>query len=100
MSEQYRGENFRKHQEVVSRLSVVDITKVVDYINRLAGYIEQNSEVLNDLDVVVDPFIQVQDALRAGKECPKCGRYLFLSDIPGYEYVCPECDENFFECEV
>ena len=33
-------------------------------------------------------------------KCHKCGSYLYLSDLPQYDYVCYECDENFFECEV
>lgn len=93
-------DNFKKHQEVISGLSVADIVKVVDYVNELAGFIPQDNEVLDCLDDTVKPFVQVRNTLRADKECPKCRGHLFLSDVPGYEYVCPECDENFFECEV
>ena len=28
--------------------------------------------------------------------CPKCGKQLYTSDIPGYSFVCEECDENFY----
>ena len=34
------------------------------------------------------------------KECPRCGCFLLESDLPQYDYVCMECDENFYECEV
>ena len=34
------------------------------------------------------------------KKCPKCGNLLHPSDVVGYEYVCHQCDENFYECEV
>lgn len=34
------------------------------------------------------------------KKCPKCGNLLHPSDVVGYEYVCYQCDENFYECEV
>lgn len=100
MSKEYNTENFQKHQEAISGLSVVDITRAVAYINELAELVPQNNEALDYLDCVVEPFVKVQNTLRTDRECPKCGCYLFLSDVPGYEYVCPECDENFFECEV
>ena len=32
--------------------------------------------------------------------CPHCDNPLFVSDLPDYEYVCYECDENFYECET
>lgn len=34
------------------------------------------------------------------KKCPKCYGPLHESDVEGYDYVCLECDENFFECEL
>ena len=40
------------------------------------------------------------DMLITEKRCPHCGRPLLLSDLEQYDYVCSECDENFFECEV
>ena len=32
--------------------------------------------------------------------CPKCGKQLYISDIEGYNFVCKECDENFYTIEV
>ncbi len=32
--------------------------------------------------------------------CPKCGTRLVASDLPQYDYYCPECDEDFYNCEV
>ena len=31
---------------------------------------------------------------------PRCGKRLYLSDLPQYAYVCYDCDENFFDMEV
>lgn len=36
-----------------------------------------------------------KDYSNAIVKCPKCGGYLRPSDVPGYENVCPACDENF-----
>ena len=33
-------------------------------------------------------------------KCPRCGALLYLSDLPQYEYVCYDCDENYFDVEV
>lgn len=32
--------------------------------------------------------------------CPRCGNVLDKSDLPDYEYVCYNCDENFYSFEV
>lgn len=32
--------------------------------------------------------------------CPKCSELLYVSDVVGYPYVCLNCDENFYECEI
>lgn len=32
--------------------------------------------------------------------CPRCGKRLFLSDLPQYAYVCYDCDENYFDVET
>lgn len=37
---------------------------------------------------------------RTNAKCPKCGKILLMSDLPQYDYVCYECDENFYECEM
>ena len=38
--------------------------------------------------------------LRTDKKCPHCDASLYCSDLPQYDYVCIECEENFYECEV
>ena len=45
--------------------------------------------------------VLVDKALSNGTfKCPKCKEDLSPSDVRGYRYVCHNCDENFFECEV
>ena len=31
---------------------------------------------------------------RTRRRCPRCGEYLYLSDLPQYEYVCYTCEMN------
>lgn len=33
-------------------------------------------------------------------ECPKCKGKLSKSKIKGYDYECPECNEDFYRIEV
>lgn len=49
---------------------------------------------------VLKPIEDLNNKLITDKLCPKCKAFLYLSDLPDYEYVCPFCDENFYECEV
>ena len=34
------------------------------------------------------------------KKCFRCGSQLLISDLPNYDYLCFECDENMYEFEV
>lgn len=90
-----RTKEFEEHQEAISELSIVNIMKAVDYINELSMYILKGNDVLNYLNDVVEPLCKVIDKCRTDEVCPKCGCTLFKSDLPQYEYVCGECDENF-----
>ncbi len=62
--------------------------------------IPSDNEVFDYLEDVVEPLVNVINECRTDKECPHCGCYVFKSDLPQYNYVCAECDENFDECEV
>ena len=95
-----RTENFKAHQEAIEKLSIVHIIDAVDYINELSTFIPQNNEVLDYLEDIVRPLVDVIDECRTDKECPHCGCYVFKSDFPQYDYVCAECNENLYESEV
>lgn len=34
------------------------------------------------------------------KKCFRCGSQLLVSDLPDYDYLCFECDENMYEFEA
>lgn len=95
-----RSNNFEAHHKAIESLSIVDIVRIVDYVNELCELIPFDNEVLDYRQWILEPFAKITDELRTEEECPKCGCYLFKSDLPQYEYVCAECDENFYECEV
>lgn len=90
-----RVNNFEIHHKAIETLSIVDIVKIVDYVNELSTFIPTNNEVLDYLEDIVSPFVSVIDQCITNKECPQCGCYLFRSDSPQHIYVCAECNKNF-----
>ncbi len=53
-----------------------------------------------DLDEVLFPLRVIKERCSTDVKCPHCGRRLYLSDLKQYDYICPDCDENFYSCEV
>ena len=90
-------ENFKLNQEHMSDLSIVDVVHVV---NGIENVIEELDFQLEYLKKVVEYISKVKTRCITDKECPHCGSLLYCSDLPQYDYVCAECDENFYECEV
>ena len=84
--EQEETENYRKFKEaLVNTISA----------EALEEYVEGNPDDLMRMNAE-----DVIEKITTNKKCPKCGKILYLSDLPQYDYVCTECDENFYECEV
>jgi predicted nucleic acid-binding Zn-ribbon protein len=79
-------ENYRKFKKALANTISVEA---------LEEYILGNPDDLMRMNVE-DVFKKITTS----KRCPKCGKILYLSDLPQYDYVCTECDENFYECEV
>lgn len=84
MSENYDPingtKNYQKWNEIMQELKTIYI------------YIDNSYTVFR--------AIELFDQLKTEKHCPHCHGQLLLSDLGQYDYVCPECDENFFECEI
>lgn len=87
-------DNYLAHREAISELSICDIVKAVEYINELAQYLDD--KILDEKKTVLEPFEKVMKKLRTEELCRhNCGGCLYKSDLPQYDYVCAECDENF-----
>lgn len=93
--------NYKNHKDtIIKYISIVDIVRIIDYATELYSLIPQENEILDDFDEIFSQLIQTEKELRTNKKCPHCGGTLYCSDVPHYEYVCPICDENFYEIEV
>lgn len=97
-------QNYKDHQEIISKLSISTLVNIYDLVYPLIngnsyrkGEIEEIYEEIEEEFKNVRPIIK---ELLTEKTCPHCKTFLFKSDTPQYDYVCTECDENFYECEV
>lgn len=71
--------NYKKYEAIMQKLKAIHV----------------------DVDTyTVIPAMELLSQLVTNKFCPRCHGKLLLSDLKQYDYVCPECDENFYECEV
>lgn len=100
------------YEDIPRTISLEDISRVQDMAK--AFHILQEWGKVIGCPIVMDPdcsnpltlemkennlgqiFLCVEkDYSNAVVNCPKCGGLLRPSDVPGYENVCPACDENF-----
>ena len=90
-------ENFKEHRDTIQDLSIAHNVRVVDYVIALSQYLNDDTEILDDMDNILDPFYTVINKLRTDEKCRHggCGGLLYKSDLPQYDFVCPKCDENF-----
>ena len=95
-----RSNHFETHHKAMENLSIVDIAKAYDYVYLLSTLIDPNNEVLDDFYNIINPLAKVLKECETEKVCPFCNHKLYLSDLPQYDYVCAEYDENFYEGEV
>lgn len=93
-------QNFKECQATMKELSVADLVRAIDYCYKLQEIFPDTNEIWDEFDDVLEPLKEIASICRTYKQCPHCGSYLFKSDLPQYDYVCVDCDENFYECEV
>lgn len=89
-------ENFKETEKAISELSLGDVIGAYDVINCLRIGVKPKT----DIEEVVTALEKVIARCETGIKCPFCGELLFKSDLPQYNYVCFNCDENFYSCEV
>lgn len=78
-------ENYKKFRDVLTHH--IGVTTLVNFDD------ENNDELVGAVHDIVRELL-------TDKKCPHCDALLYLSDLPDYEYVCIECEENFYEIEV
>ena len=86
-----------QYQEYLRRRGGLDSFLIKLLVQTMAALLPGASGISEDLLGEIDRYIS-----RFSTEaiCPRCGKRLFLSDLPQYAYVCYDCDENFYEAEA
>lgn len=88
--------NFKDAQKEIATLSLGDVMNIYNIINCLHLGIDPVDGIENVLSMLEKIIGRCETAAK----CPRCGEFLFKSDLPQYDYVCFVCDENFYDCEV
>ena len=89
---------FKKIMRAAREDPTMGVTGLVEMMRELAGSLRKKKD-----PELAREFLRLKKLLaelRTEAVCPRCGGSLYLSDLEGYEYVCPSCDENFFDFEV
>lgn len=76
---------------IMSELSITHLIKAVSYMKA----IQNHTDVTVDIEDTMMTFQDIIDKMKTDSLCSHCGGPLYLSDLPQYDFVCPECDENF-----
>lgn len=95
------SENYKKANKILSNVDVTTVAKACSAISTLISNMNIGADydmLLSEINEKVADILNIGRALKTygkKKKCPKCGKQLYLSDLPQYDYVCPWCDENF-----
>ena len=79
----------------IRQLSLPDIVRISNRLASLSALVSTEPEFEDATNEVLYPLRKIIDTLIVDEKCPKCGKQLFKSDLPQYDFVCVECDENF-----
>lgn len=89
-------ENCAKGRRVMCDMSYTDLANVYDVVAK-AFYNTDDDDITRAAYMFLNKLF---DKLYTEKKCPRCGEYLLLSDVDEYDYVCVNCDENYYKSEV
>lgn len=94
------SENYKKQVEEVSKLSITQLVEIRNLINKLCALVPADNEIYSEMETIIEPLYAVTRKCKTNHKCPVCGGRLYLSDLPQYDFVCPQCSENYYDCEI
>lgn len=90
-----KTQNYIEFCKALNNLSLRDIIQITNRMATLSALVSTEPEFEDATNEVLYPLRKIINDLITDKKCPKCGKPLFKSDLPQYDYICVECDENF-----
>jgi len=82
-----QSRNYQSYRtKLLSSISLGLLVRMAQYLNTVKA--EDAQTLRAEVCHVLGPF-------KTHRSCPHCGATLYLSDLPQYDYVCHDCDENF-----
>ena len=86
--------DLKENSQIASDNDRMNMERCINSLSNVYGITwEMMSENTKDCELLkTDGFVR----------CPRCNNKLYISDLIGYAYLCPNCDENMYytECEV
>ncbi len=80
-------------------IPIVSINWLLEDVQKVLPYVG-DALLQKELIESAELFRNYINRFLTEKKCPRCKTLLFLSDLPQYDYVCSECDENFDNFEL
>lgn len=100
------SEEYSEFLENFNHVSASQLKQIVDNYEVLVNhYVEHfpwrnGATTAKEFREDLKPLSTFVNRITTDKHCPKCGELLLKSNLPQYNYVCPLCEENFYDCEV
>jgi hypothetical protein len=96
--------NYKKYKEITKHIDMTEIIRVYQLVLPIVGKFRPVTKAdireKQSLEIEMEYLEDIIGKLKTEKTCPRCKNPLYCSDVQEYDYVCAECDENFYECEV
>lgn len=89
-------QNYQRYvKELLSTISLGDILRLSNLVTALCDLIPPEKELVEETVLLIETMDDRLAEFRTDNPCPRCGQPLYLSDLPQYNEVCYECEENF-----
>lgn len=85
----------RYKKQMLSDIFLGDLIRFSDIVTALCDLLPEQKEIVEEATILVVEVGDKLEKFRTGNSCPRCGLPLYLSDLPHYNAVCYECEENF-----
>lgn len=88
--------NYQKYvKEMLFTISIGDILQLLNLATSVCDLLPPENDLVEETMSLIEDMGDRLAEFRTGSPCSRCGQPLYLSDLPQYNAVCYECEENF-----